>query len=155
MQRGRGGQIGASVGSREESCTNSICPMLAREELDTELHAWRLAGQRQLLVRALTLAHDAEAVQEHCSLEPDLVHATWRRVWPARASVQQLHTSCRQPESGGPRSRCLVGAEARTAVPIQKGRLARSQSNFRQNARSQSNCARSQTNRLRFGVFFV
>eukprot|EP00962_Isochrysis_galbana_P016910 scaffold4846_cov99-Isochrysis_galbana.AAC.2 len=35
------------------------------------------------------------------------------------------------------------------------GRLARSQSNFRQNARSQSNCARSQTNRLRFGVFFV
>eukprot|EP00962_Isochrysis_galbana_P005308 scaffold1444_cov134-Isochrysis_galbana.AAC.6 len=35
------------------------------------------------------------------------------------------------------------------------GRLARSQSNFRQNARSQSNCARSQTNRLRFGFFFV
>eukprot|EP00962_Isochrysis_galbana_P033441 scaffold11183_cov102-Isochrysis_galbana.AAC.3 len=29
--------------------------------------------------------------------------------------------------------------------PSNKGRLARSQSNFRQNARSQSNCARSQT----------
>eukprot|EP00962_Isochrysis_galbana_P059881 scaffold33725_cov101-Isochrysis_galbana.AAC.1 len=59
----------------------------------------------------------------------------------ALAAIAALHRGRRVARETGQESRILLG------------RLARSRSNFQQNARSQSNFARSQTNRLRFGFF--